>query len=125
MADRPMWRRTIDALDSRVSGRLDSVVRNDNFAIAVGVLLRGRREVENRISRATTSVLHAVNLPAKRDLDRLMRHVATLEREVLALSDRPAPPALPAPKRTASPRAKTPRAKTPGATAPRAKDGTA
>ena len=93
MASTPVWRRTVDALDNRVSGRLDHVVRNDNFAIAVGVLLRGRREFHNRVGGATTSVLHAFNLPAKRDLDRLMRHVAALEREVLALSDRPAPAA--------------------------------
>jgi hypothetical protein len=100
MASTPAWRRTVDAVDERVSGRLELIVRNDNFAIAVGVLLRGRREIENRFSRATTSVLHAFNLPAKRDLDRLLRHVATLEREVLALSDRPAPPVVPASKRT-------------------------
>lgn len=93
MTGTPVWRRTVDTVDNRVSERLAQVVRNDNFAIAVGVLLRGRREVQNRVGSATTSVLHAFNLPAKRDLDRLLRHVATLEREVLALSDRPAPPA--------------------------------
>ncbi|HJQ42178.1 MAG TPA: hypothetical protein VJ831_03770 [Jatrophihabitantaceae bacterium] len=118
MASTPGWRRTVDALDSRVSGRLDGIVHNDNFAIAVGVLLRGQREVKNRVGSATTSVLHAFNLPAKRDLDRLMRHVATLEREVLALSDRtnsPATPAAPTKRKTA---ARSPRTKA-------AEDGTA
>lgn len=92
MANAPAWRRTVDAVDDRLSGRLERVVRNDNFAIAVGVVLRGRREIGDRVTTATTAVLHAFNLPAKRDLDRLLRHVATLEREVLALSDRGAAP---------------------------------
>jgi hypothetical protein len=116
MTGTPVWRRTVDTVDNRVSERLAHVVRNDNFAIAVGVLLRGRREVQNRVGSATTAVLHAFNLPAKRDLDRLLRHVATLEREVLALSDRPAPPAA-TPTRTPTP----PRTRRTNA----AKDGTA
>ena len=90
MAQSPIWRRAVDAVDAKVSGRLDGVVRDDNFAIAVGLLLRGRREVSERISQASTTVLHALNLPAKRDLDRLLRQVASLERDVLAIADRDA-----------------------------------
>ena len=113
MASTPAWRRTVDAIDNRVSGRLDQVVRNDNFAIAVGIVLRGRREFGNRLSSATASVLHVFNLPAKRDLDRLMRHVARLEREVLALSDRPAAPPLPAVPPTPGTRKRTTASRTP------------
>jgi hypothetical protein len=87
VADKPVWRRTVEALDAKVSGQLDTVVRNDAFAIAVGLLLRGRRELGEQLTKASSTALHALNLPSKRDLDRLLRHVASLEREVLALGD--------------------------------------
>jgi hypothetical protein len=87
VADKPIWRRTVEALDAKVSGQLDTVVHNDTFAIAVGLLLRGRRELGEQLTRASSTALHALNLPSKRDLDRLLRHVASLEREILALGD--------------------------------------
>jgi hypothetical protein len=90
MTQSPMWRRGVEALDAKAGGHLEGVVRSENFAVAVGLGLRIRREVSGRITRASSAALHALNLPAKADLDRLMRHVASLEREVLALGD-PAP----------------------------------
>jgi len=70
----------------------------------VGLLLRARREVGEGFSRVTTGLLHAVNLPAKRDFDRVLRQLASLEREVLSLSDDDAP----APARATKPRAARP-----------------
>ena len=117
MADKPTWRRAVEALDAKVSGRLDSVVRNDNFAIAVGLLLRGRREVREQLTRASSSVLHALNLPSKRDLDRLLRHVAALEREVLALGDTPAPTSAPSPAPSSAARRSAPASSAPESSA--------
>ena len=87
MSEKPMWRQAVESVDGRMSGRLEQVVRNDNFAIAVGLLLRARRECRNGLSRVTTALLHAVNLPAKRDFDRVVHQLASLEREVLSLRD--------------------------------------
>jgi hypothetical protein len=86
-------------------------VHDDSFAIAVGLLLRARREVGEGFSRVTTGLLHAVNLPAKRDFDRVLRQLASLEREVLSLSDDGATPPA---SRARTTRATKPRAARPG-----------
>jgi hypothetical protein len=90
VSEHPIWRRAVHALDATASGRLDGIVRSDNFAIAVGLALRVRREIGNRLSDTSSAALHALNLPSRTDVDRLLRHVASLEREVLALGDEPA-----------------------------------
>jgi hypothetical protein len=87
MSDKPVWRQAVESLDKRVSGSVERIVRDEGFAIAVGLLLRARREVSGAASRVTTAMLHAVNLPAKQDFDRVMRQLASLEREVLILAD--------------------------------------
>jgi hypothetical protein len=88
MTSKPLWRRAVESVDGRVSEGLEQVVHNETFAIGVGLLLRARRECSAGVSRATAAMLHAVNLPAKRDFDRVVRQLASLEREVLDLRDR-------------------------------------
>lgn len=87
MNGKPIWRQAVESVDERVSRQVEDVVNSENFAIAVGLLLRARREVGAGVSQVTTGLLHAVNLPAKRDFDRVLRQLASLEREVLNLSD--------------------------------------
>jgi hypothetical protein len=111
MNGKPIWRQAVESVDERVSRRVEHVVHNENFAIAVGLLMRARREVGAGISGVTTGLLHAVNLPAKRDFDRVMRQLASLEREVLNLSDAGTP--APAGRARAA-RATKPRAGRPG-----------
>jgi hypothetical protein len=117
MNGKPIWRQAVESVDERVSRRVEHVVHNENFAIAVGLLMRARREVGAGFSQVTTGLLHAVNLPAKRDFDRVLRQLASLEREVLNLSDEgtPEPAAKARATRATSPaRATKPRAGRPG-----------
>jgi len=111
MAGKPIWRQAVESVDEQVSRQVEQVVNSENFAIAVGLMLRARREVGAGVSQVTTGLLHAVNLPAKRDFDRVLRQLASLEREVLSLSDDGA--SAPA-RRARTTRATKPRAARPG-----------
>jgi hypothetical protein len=88
MSQKPLWRQAVESVDGHVSRGVEPVVRTDSFAITVGLLLRARRDSAAALSRVTTALLHAVNLPAKRDIDRVVRQIASLEREVLTIGDR-------------------------------------
>jgi len=87
MNEQPLWRQAMEAVDGHVGGRLERVVNDESFAIAVGLIMRCRRGVGAEASRITTSLLHSLNLPSKNDVDRLLMQVASLEREVRAVAD--------------------------------------
>ena len=84
---RPLWRQGYDAAESLLGPQLEQIVGTDQFARAVGVLTRLRRDLEQRASRTTRHVLHRFNLPAGTDMTRLLNEIGELKKQVRRLSD--------------------------------------
>jgi hypothetical protein len=76
---RPAWRRAYDALEGVAGGHLQTLVGTEGFAGVLGASRRLEGRWRTGRARATASVLHAWNLPAHTDLQRLVRHIARLE----------------------------------------------
>lgn len=88
MAGKPTWRRGVDGVDGVVTPVAESVVHHEVFGLTLGVLARARREVTSQAERLSRQALHALNLPAGSDINRLLRSIASVEREVRELSKR-------------------------------------
>ena len=88
----PMWKQLFDALDSRLSPAINEMARSDEAAQLAALAQRGRSEFDRRVEQASRRALHMMNLPAGSDVNRLLEHIARLEREVRdlrnALADR-------------------------------------
>ena len=80
-----MFKRLFDAIDARVSPSVDELARNDDVMVVAALLHRARGAVGRRVERASRRLLHAVNLPAGSDVNRLLDHIARLEQEVAGL----------------------------------------
>lgn len=87
MADAPSWRQGYDAIEREVAPRLESLVRSDSFAVAVGLVARLQRTVEGQASRTTRRMLHQLNLPAGTDVARILNELGQLRRQVRELRD--------------------------------------
>ncbi|WP_156869657.1 hypothetical protein [Sporichthya polymorpha] len=86
MAGKPTWRRGVDAVEGALSPVAGHVVRNETFALSVAVVARTRRGLAARAERMSRQGLHLLNLPAGSDINRLLRSIASLEREVRELA---------------------------------------
>lgn len=87
MADVPSWRQGYDSIERRVGPQLESVLRSDTFAVAVGLVARLQRQVQGEAGRVTRRVLHQLNLPAGTDVSRILNELGQLRRQVRELSD--------------------------------------
>ena len=86
MAGKPAWRKSVDAVEGVLTPVAGNVVRNDTFALTIAVVARTRRGVAGRAERLSRQGLHLLNLPAGSDINRLLRSIASLERQVRELS---------------------------------------
>lgn len=84
----PAWKRAIDRLEETATPILDSVVRHEGVAIGAGLLGRVSGTVARSLERSSRRALHLLNLPAGSDIDRILTHVASLERTVRQLDHR-------------------------------------
>ncbi len=87
MADIPSWRQGYDSIERRVGPPLESMLRSDSFAVAIGLVARVQRQVQGEASRVTRRVLHQLNLPAGTDVSRILNELGQLRRQVRELSD--------------------------------------
>lgn len=78
-------KRLFDAVDRRVSPRVDDLARDDDVMAAAAALHRLRGLLGARMERASRRLLHLLNLPAGSDVNRLLEHIARLEQEVAGL----------------------------------------
>lgn len=78
----PMWKQVFDAVDKRLSPTVNELAKRDDVASLIGLGLRGRAEVERTFERLSRRSLHLLNLPAGSDVNRLLEHIARVEREV-------------------------------------------
>ena len=88
MAGQPTWRRGVDGVDGVIAPVAETVVHHDAFGLTLAVVTRVRRDITARAERLSRHALHALNLPAGSDINRLLRSIASVEREVRELSKR-------------------------------------
>lgn len=86
MANKPGWRKSVDAVDGVLTPAAGTVVRHDTFGLTLAVIARTRRGVAGQVERMSRRALHLVNLPAASDINRLLRSIASVEREVRELA---------------------------------------
>lgn len=81
-AQRPRWKAVFDAVDRRITPRLNEFTRSDDFATLAALGRRTQSVVASRLERASRRLVHLLNLPAGSDVNRLLRQIASVEREV-------------------------------------------
>lgn len=86
MAGKPGWRKGMEAVDGVLAPAAGNVVRNDTFALTLAVVARARRGVAGQAERLSRQGLHLLNLPAGSDINRLLRSIASVERQVRELA---------------------------------------
>ncbi len=76
------WKRVFDLVDARVSPVINELARSQDVAVLLALGVRAQREFERRAEQVSRRALHLLNLPAGSDVNRLLDHIARLEREV-------------------------------------------
>jgi hypothetical protein len=84
MAERslPSWKQVFDSIERRVGPRIDEFARSEEFAALAALNKRSQTELTRRLEQVSRRALHVMNLPAGSDMNRLLTHIAHLEREV-------------------------------------------
>ncbi len=77
----PSWRRGVDIVERTAGPPLARVTASAAFAQVVGLALRARAVGEDVVGRETERLLHRLNLPSARDVARLRRLVADVDRQ--------------------------------------------
>lgn len=81
----PAWRRVVDGVERRVAGPLEGAVQHDAFGVTVSIAHRAVHAVRSRTERGSRRLLHLLNVPAASDVNRLLTHIAAVERELREL----------------------------------------
>ena len=66
---------------------LESVVNHESIAIGFGLVNRVQGTLSRTVERGSRRIMHAFNLPAASDINRILTQVATLERTVRTLNN--------------------------------------
>jgi hypothetical protein len=82
-----LWRKTFDALEQPVGRWLHVGVHHEDFHDALTVAKRLQRGAGRRVEGVSTTVLHLLNIPARRDVRRATAQLTRIERELRALTD--------------------------------------
>jgi polyhydroxyalkanoate synthesis regulator phasin len=88
MADKPLWRKAFDAVESRAAGPVEAGAHSDLFGDLLTLNVRLARRAQQEVERRTRRLLHMANLPTATDVRRLSEQVASLQRELRELQDR-------------------------------------
>ena len=71
-----------DALERQLGPTINEAVQNEDMAALIALSRRSRAEIDKRFEQMSRRALHVLNLPAGSDVNRLLDHIARLEREV-------------------------------------------
>jgi hypothetical protein len=84
MAERwlPSWKQVYDTVEKSIGPRIDEFARSEEFAALAALNKRSQTEFARRLEQVSRRTLHVLNLPAGSDVNRLLTHIAQLEREV-------------------------------------------
>jgi polyhydroxyalkanoate synthesis regulator phasin len=78
----PMWKQVFDAVDRRVSPAINELAKSEDVTNLAALGRRSQSELNRRMEQASRRALHLLNIPAGSDMNRLLAHIARLEREV-------------------------------------------
>jgi len=81
----PLLRKVVTKVDATVAAPLEAVVRHDLFGIGLAVAGRAKSELLTRSQRISRRGLHALNIPAASDVNRLLAEFAYVERQLRVL----------------------------------------
>jgi len=81
----PGWRKVVDTVERRAAGPLEDVVQHDAFGVALSIANRAVHAVRTQTERGSRRFLHLFNVPAASDVNRLLAHIAAVERELREL----------------------------------------
>jgi hypothetical protein len=81
----PLWKQLFDSLDQRFSPTINDLAKREEVVALTSLALRSRKEVDRLAEQASRRALHFLNLPAGSDVNRLLEHIARVEREVREL----------------------------------------
>jgi len=87
-AEKPLWRRGVEAVDKIAAPVLEGATRHDAFGLGLSVIQQTRRAVYRRTERISRQVLHGLNLPTASDVNRLLTQIAAVEHRVRQLDAR-------------------------------------
>ena len=76
------WKKVFDSLDRTLGSRINDFVRSEDFATLAALGHRAQTMYNEMSERMSRRALHAMNLPAGSDVNRLLAQLALLEREV-------------------------------------------
>lgn len=76
------WQGWIVRGQDLLTPRLRTAIDSEEFTLALALLKVGRRELSRIAEGPSRRLLHLLNLPAGSDITRVMRQIASLEREV-------------------------------------------
>lgn len=76
------WQGLVVRGQDLLTPRLRTVIDREEFTLALALLHMGRRELSRIAEAPSRRLLHMLNLPAGSDITRVMRQIASLEREV-------------------------------------------
>lgn len=77
-----LWKQWFDAVDRRVGPAVNELAKSENAVTLVALVRRGRKELGGRGEHVSRRAWHLLNMPAASDVNRLLAHIAGLEREV-------------------------------------------
>ena len=81
----PRWRQIYDGIERQLSPRTEALIGSQVFGTVLGFATRSKRTVRDRITRATASTWHLLNLPAGSDVSRILREIGAVNRQIRIL----------------------------------------
>jgi len=82
----PLWRTVVTRVDAVIAPPLETLVRHDAVGIGLAVAGRAASELKVRSQRVSRRGLHALNIPAASDVNRLLAEFAYVERQLRVLT---------------------------------------
>ena len=82
----PLWQRWVNGVDRIVAPPLEGVFRHEAFGLAAALSKRAGSDFKARTERLSRRGLHALNIPAASDINRLLAEIAYVERQLRVLT---------------------------------------
>ncbi len=81
----PSARKVYDLVERAVATRAEPLVQTGGFASALGTYMAANRRIGKALGGVTGRVLHLVNIPTARDIQRLHQHLTSVDDHIAAL----------------------------------------
>lgn len=82
----PLWQQCVNGVDRMIAPPLEAVFRHEAFGLAAALSKRAGSGFKARAERVSRRGLHALNIPAASDINRLLDEIAYVERQLRILT---------------------------------------